>query len=122
MVLTVVLVHNSDEAAFEAYQCRRMSCTRHYTVERGYFDITNQLASTLRTQQRGTTAVRVRGETLFVRWSDGGSGHVYERPVAGCDFTQLLRPYGYGNNGLWPACEGNKLANASGTFASTTGW
>jgi hypothetical protein len=55
MVPTVVLVHNSIGATeiFEAYQCRRMRCTRHYTAETSHFDITDQ---SLRARRRLNSA------------------------------------------------------------------
>jgi hypothetical protein len=102
MVPTVVLVHNSDGAVvtFEAYQCRRMSCTRYYSAERGYFDITDPACEYVEDSTARNHCCPRHRETLFVRWSDDGSGHVYECPVAGCGFTQPLRSNGYAEQRL----------------------
>jgi predicted RNA-binding Zn-ribbon protein involved in translation (DUF1610 family) len=96
MVQTVVLVHNSIAAieTFEAYQCRRMHCTRHYTAGRGYFDITDPACQYVEDSTATNHSCPHHGETLFVRWSDDGYGYVYECPVADCGFTEPLHPIG----------------------------
>lgn len=96
MVPTAVLVHNSIGAieTFEAYQCRRLHCTRHYAAERGYFDITDPACECVEDSTARNHFCPYHGEVLFVRWSDTGYGCVYQCPSADCDFTEPYQPVG----------------------------
>jgi hypothetical protein len=94
MVPTAVLVHNSTGAieTFEAYQCRRVHCTRHYEPGRGYFDITDPNCEYVEDQAAGHHVCPCHREVLFVRWSEGGYGYLYQCPVPDCDFTEPYQP------------------------------
>jgi hypothetical protein len=96
MAPTVVLVHNPIGAVetFEAYQCRRMHCTRHYTAERGYFDITEPSCEYVEDSTVRNHSCPRHGQTLFVLWSDDGYDYVYECPVSDCGFTEPLDSIG----------------------------
>ena len=97
MVPTVVLVHNTVGATetFEAYQCPRMHCTRYYTAERGYFDITDPACECVEDSTARNHCCPHHRATLFVRWSDDGYGYVYECPVADCGFMQPFPAIGH---------------------------
>ena len=94
MAATVVRVHNSVAGieTFEAYQCRRMHCTRHYAAGRGYFDITDPACECVEDPAARSHACPYHAETLFVRWSDDGHGYVYECPMGDCGYTAPFYP------------------------------
>jgi predicted RNA-binding Zn-ribbon protein involved in translation (DUF1610 family) len=90
MVPTIVLIHNPAGTieTFEAYQCRRMHCTRHYSAGRGYFDITDPTCECIEDSGAREHICPNHGEVLFIRWSDDGYGYVYECPISDCGYTQ----------------------------------
>lgn len=90
MVPTAVLVHNPAGAVetFEAYQCRKWDCKRHYAAGRGYFDITDPACEYVEDPAARRHSCPHHAEVLFVRWSDSGYGYTYQCPVEACDFTE----------------------------------
>jgi len=90
MVLTSVMVRNAGGAleTFEAYQCRKWDCTRHYVAGRGYFDISDPTCDYLEDPAARTHRCPQHSQVLFARWSESGNGYLYQCPVADCDFTE----------------------------------